>query len=116
MFVVMDQRLIISVMLCFCILLPVGAIHAQTPASLLINLCQAPYDTDQGFCAGYLTAMRDSMNDYQLYGYQTCGGAGVGPQQLADNFSNFMTDRPNPPRQSASQLSAQFLADQFSCQ
>jgi hypothetical protein len=56
------------------------------------------------------------MNDYQLYGYQTCGGAGVGPQQLADNFSNFMTDRPNPPRQSASQLSAQFLADQFSCQ
>jgi hypothetical protein len=74
----MNQRFIISVMLCFCILLPVEAIHAQTPSSLLINLCQAPYDTDQGFCAGYLTAMRDIMNDYQLYGHQTCGGDGVG--------------------------------------
>jgi len=114
-FLIRDGFVCLRIFLFLLIALDLNSAHSQTPSSLLINLCQAPYDIDQGFCAGYLTAIRDVMNDYSLYGKTTCGGTGVGPQQLADNFSDFIKDQQSQIRQPAGELSAEFLADRFGC-
>lgn len=116
MIIVRTMFICLAIFLFFGISADLHTAKAQTPSSLLIRLCQAPYDIDQGFCAGYLTAMRDVMNDYSLYGNTTCGGRGVGPQQLADNFADFIDTKENHTRQPAGELSAKFMADRFGCQ
>lgn len=50
----------------------------------LLSYCQGLYDVDAGFCAGYIQAVADVMQQQAIYGQSVCNLAPVQSQQLAD--------------------------------
>ena len=93
---------------------PAAAAHYDN-AGTLRQFCQSGYDTDYGYCAGFLTAIADVMMDHSAYGYTACVAPNIKPQQLTDNIIAYMDAFQVDPLMPAKEYVAAMLADRFPC-
>lgn len=82
----------------------------------LFSACTSHYDTDYGYCAGYVTAVADVLLQQPLYGFGACNHAPVKSQQLVDLVTLFLEDNPELQSRPAKLVVAMALARAFPCQ
>lgn len=82
----------------------------------LHQYCSSKYDTDYGFCAGYVTGIADIMLTEPVAGYRACNHASVRAQQLIDIVNNFAPQNKALLRDSGKVLAAAAIARAFPCQ
>ena len=92
-----------------------GSAHYDSTIRLL-QFCSSGYDTDYGYCAGYVTAIADTMLQYELYGLNACPGPAVKSQQLLDNVLTYLKNNPDLHGLPAKEAVAHSLAGRFPCQ
>ena len=81
----------------------------------LKTYCFSAYDTDFGYCAGYVTGVADLMHEHTIYGFETCNMQMVKSQQMVDIVKNFMNKNPGQVKGNARYLVAQALSKSFPC-
>lgn len=94
--------------------------HAQTrsqdfSATDLYALCTSPYDTDYGFCAGYVAGIAQAMLTQSVFDQRACGHGRVRGQQFADIFKLYVEANEAQKDQAAVAVIAQSLARAFPC-
>lgn len=82
----------------------------------LFSACTSHYDTDYGYCAGYVTAVADVLLQQPLYGFSACNHAPVKAQQLVDLVTLFLEDNSELQARPAKLVIAMALARAFPCQ
>lgn len=85
-------------------------------AAVLEQFCVSRYDTDYGYCAGYITSVADIMLQYELYGYSACFSSAIKSQQLIDNVIAYIQKHPEEVPRPAKEVVARALATSFPCQ
>lgn len=85
-------------------------------AAVLEQFCNSRYDTDYGYCAGYITSVADILLQYELYGYSACFSSAIKSQQLIDNVVAYLKDHPQDVALPAKEVVAKSLATAFPCQ
>lgn len=85
-------------------------------AAVLEQFCVSRYDTDYGYCAGYITSIADVLMQYELYGYSACFSNTIKSQQLIDNVIAYLKNHPEEVPQPAKEVVARALATAFPCQ
>lgn len=98
-----------------------GAEAAPRPLSSLSGselhrMCSSAYDTDYGFCAGYVSAVAHVLLDDSVGGYRACNHAQVKSQQYVDTFVLFAGKFPDQLDADAGVAVAAALARAFPCQ
>lgn len=81
----------------------------------LKTYCFSAYDTDFGYCAGYVTGVADLMHEHTIYGFETCNMQMVKSQQMVDIVKNFINKNPSEVKGNARYLVAQALSKAFPC-
>ncbi len=85
-------------------------------AAVLEQFCTSRYDTDYGYCAGFITSVADILLQYELYGYSACFSSAIKSQQLIDNVVSYLKDHPEEITKPAKEVAAKALATAFPCQ
>lgn len=85
-------------------------------AAVLEQFCTSRYDTDYGYCAGYVTSVADILLQYELYGYSACFSSAIKSQQLIDNVVAYLKENPQEVTLPAKEVVAKALATAFPCQ
>jgi hypothetical protein len=90
---------------------------AQTifKAAELFEMCNSSYDTDYGFCAGYISSIAEILAHQPISGYRACHHQIVQSQQLVDLFKNYAEVYPEMMAGSASVAVAASFARAFPC-
>lgn len=81
----------------------------------LKTYCMSSYDTDFGYCAGYVTGVADLMFEHSLYGLQACHNQYIKSQQLVDMVRIHMKEHPEQLGKNARFLVADILAQSYPC-
>ncbi|MEM6781388.1 MAG: Rap1a/Tai family immunity protein [Pseudomonadota bacterium] len=81
----------------------------------LMNFCKGQYDIDFGYCAGYMAAISEVMQDHSVYGQSACNHSAVAPQQLVELLKENAKRNPSLELQPASVAAAQTLSGSFRC-
>ena len=81
----------------------------------LYLLCSSKYDTDYGYCAGFVTAIAEMMAIQDINGLRACHIESTRSQQLVDNVRVYLTANPDLHSYSASDIVARALARAFPC-
>lgn len=84
---------------------------ALLSAAKLAQFCMSRYDTDYGFCAGYVTAVAEDMAE----GARACHYGAARSQQFVDLFKAYAQANPDALNVPARQAVASALARAFSC-
>lgn len=82
----------------------------------LARMCSSAYDTDYGFCAGYVSAVAHVLLTDSVGGYRACNHAQVKSQQYVDTFVLFAGKFPDQLNADAGITVAGALARAFPCQ
>ncbi len=77
--------------------------------------CFSPYDTDSGYCAGYVTAITDLMVEHRIYGLEACNVSFIRSQQLVDTVRLYIQKNPKSLNGTARLLVAQAISEAFPC-
>lgn len=98
--------------------LPVLA-HAQTQtpmtAQALQKMCDSRYDIDAGMCAGYITAVAETVMQDSRPDRRVCLSPAITPQTLMDHVRNYWHDNPPAPQDLASFSVDLALRARFKC-
>ena len=81
----------------------------------LLRLCSSKYDTEYGFCAGYISAIANTMLSDAVSGERACTHGTVRPQQLIDIYRSYAEIFPENLRGSATKNVAVSIARGFPC-
>lgn len=81
----------------------------------LAALCVSAYDTDAGYCAGYVTAVANRMAFTAVGSYGPCTFGAARSQQFTDLFVAYMQGHPDTRPAPADSVIALALARAFSC-
>lgn len=87
----------------------------QVSGADLQRMCNSRYDTDYGYCAGYIKAVADIMREQRVAGLDACGHDPIRSQQLIDIVNNYLEKHENELHLSARELIARALNAGFSC-
>lgn len=112
------MHFVFTVLACF--LLPASA-RAEIPDSVvsareLYTLCTSKYDTDAGYCVGYVSAVANRMAFAPIDGYGPCNFAAARSQQFADLFTAYAQSYPDSLHAPAESIIAAALVRAFPCQ
>lgn len=113
------MHIIILVLACF--LFGAAPANADMPDSVvnagaLAKLCTSAYDTDAGYCVGYVTAVANRMAMSAVDGYGPCNFATARSQQFADLFIAYAQSYPDSLHAPAESIIAVSLVRAFPCQ
>lgn len=81
----------------------------------LLRLCSSKYDTEYGFCAGYISAIANMMLSGEVNGERACTHGNVRTQQLIDIYRSYAEIFPENLRGSATKNVAVSIARGFPC-
>ena len=84
-------------------------------AKELFGLCTSKYDTDVGFCTGYVTAVSNRMAFSSIDGYGPCNFAAARSQQFTDLFTAYAQNYPDSLHAPADSIIAAALGRAFPC-
>lgn len=94
---------------------PAHAESLDNTAGELLEMCKSPYDTDYGYCAGYVLAISHVMTAGPFNGYKACGQAPVKSQQLMDIYISYADVFPEMMAKDAASAVAAAIARAFPC-
>lgn len=81
----------------------------------LMRLCSSKYDTEYGFCAGYISAIANAMLSGEINGERACTHGAIRTQQLIDIYRSYGELFPENLRGSATKNVAVSIARGFPC-
>lgn len=81
----------------------------------LLRLCSSKYDTEYGYCAGYISAIANMMLTSEVEGERACTRGTVRTQQLMDIYRSYAELFPENLRGSAARNVAISIARGFPC-
>lgn len=81
----------------------------------LLRLCSSKYDTEYGFCAGYISGIANTMLAGEVEGLRICSIGAARSQQLVDIYRSYGEIFPENLRGSAVRNVALSLARSFPC-
>lgn len=81
----------------------------------LEEFCNSKYDTEYGYCAGFVTAIADVMLAQNVEGLSSCNHISAKSEQLIENIRHFMEINPETRTQLARVVVARTLAHGFPC-
>lgn len=99
----------------FSYVVPVKASQSLVTGHDFKTHCFSPYDTDSGYCAGYVTAVADLMIEHRLYGFEACNIGFIRSQQFVDTVRLYMKKHPESLNSNARLIVAQAIAKAFPC-
>lgn len=115
----------IIVLACFLLCAIMPPARAQLPpsdlpdsvmtAKELHGLCTSKYDTDVGFCTGYVTAVANRMALSSIDGYGPCNFAAARSQQFTDLFTAYAQSYPDSLHAPADSIIVAALGRAFPC-
>lgn len=100
----------------------ISPVQASTPADpgfssvQLYNLCASKYDTDYGYCAGYVSAIANILLNETVGGFRACNLGIVRSQQFVDIFKAYAAREQQNLPADANVAVAASLAQAFPCQ
>lgn len=81
----------------------------------LLAMCSSRYDTDYGFCAGYVSGIANAMLAGPVSGERACSHGPVRSQQLIDLYRSYAEVFPENLRGAAAKNVAVAIARGFPC-
>lgn len=96
-----------------------AAVHRAAPqfsGAELLKMCNSTYDTDYGFCGGYVSAIANALLTESIAEYRACRHQQVRSQQAIDIFRGYVELFPEMLSGEASSAVAAALARAFPCQ
>lgn len=81
----------------------------------LLDQCNSHYDTEYGFCAGYLSAIANAMIITPVSGERACNLGTIRTQQLIDLYRSYGEIFPENLRGAATKNAAVALSRAFPC-
>ncbi|MDP2205542.1 MAG: Rap1a/Tai family immunity protein [Alphaproteobacteria bacterium] len=81
----------------------------------LLVMCNSRYDTDYGFCAGYVSGIANAMLAGPVSGERACSHGPVRSQQLIDLYRSYAEIFPENLRGAAAKNVAVAIARGFPC-
>lgn len=87
----------------------------QFAASELLKMCNSTYDTDYGYCGGYVSAIANVMLTESIAEYRACRHQQVRSQQAIDIFRSYAELFPEMLSGEAATAVAASLARAFPC-
>lgn len=81
----------------------------------LYEMCTSSYDTDFGYCAGYVTAIAHTMTQQPVGGHQACNFSFVRSQQFVDIFKTYSEQFRDSMDTEAGHVVAASIARAFPC-
>jgi len=81
----------------------------------LLKLCNSTYDTDYGFCAGYISGIANALLAGPVAGESACNHQPVRSEQLIDIYRNYAEVFPDNMKGSAAKTAAAAIARAFPC-
>lgn len=97
----MIQRFLLFALFFLPVLSAQGVADAQVQAPIdvaqLLRLCDSTYDVDVGMCAGYVTAVAESIMNNSRPEQRVCLNPAIGPETLIENVRvSWAKDAPMP--------------------
>lgn len=110
---------VLTVLACLLMWQP-AARAAELPPSVmtardLYGMCVSKYDTDVGFCTGYVTAVANRMATMSVNGFGPCNFAAARSQQFTNLFTAFAQGYPDTLGAPADSIIATSLGRAFPC-
>lgn len=117
-------RWITATLACFLMCMPLttrAQILADMPQGMisareLYGFCTSRYDTDLGFCNGYVTAVTNRMAVSAIDGYGPCTFGAARGQQFVDLFTAYGAGYPDSLHAPADSIIAAAIGRAFPCQ
>lgn len=81
----------------------------------LLAMCNSRYDTDYGFCAGYVSGIANALLAGPVSGERACSHGPVRSQQLVDMYRSYAEIFPENLRGAAAKNVAVAIARGFPC-
>lgn len=81
----------------------------------LLTMCNSRYDTDYGFCAGYVSGIANALLAGPVSGERACSHGPVRSQQLIDLYRSYAEIFPENLRGAAAKNVAVAIARGFPC-
>lgn len=81
----------------------------------LLGMCGSKYDTDYGFCAGYVSAVANLMLAESVAGYRACNLDAIRSQQFVDIFTGYAELFQADMKDEANRVVAAAIARAFPC-
>ena len=82
----------------------------------LLAMCNSTYDTDYGFCAGYVSALANALLAGPVAGESACSHGPVRSQQLIDIYRTYAELFPENMKGAAAKTVSASIARAFPCQ
>lgn len=92
-----------------------GAGPATLTVAELLGQCASQYNTDYGFCAGYISAVADQMLGQGIDGMRVCSFGMARSQQFVDLVQNYAAKNPDYGHIPARDFVASALVRAFPC-
>lgn len=92
-----------------------GANSEGLTGTELLALCNSTYDTDYGFCAGYISGIANALLAGPVAGETSCNHSPVRSEQLIDIYRNYAEVFPGNMKGSAAKTAAAAIARAFPC-
>lgn len=111
-------HIVFTVLACF--LLAALPARAEIPDSVvsareLYTMCTSKYDTDAGYCVGYVSAVANRMAFASIDGYGPCNFGAARSQQFADLFTAYAQSYPDSLHAPAESIISAALGRAFPC-
>lgn len=81
----------------------------------LLAMCNSTYDTDYGFCAGYVSALANALLAGPVAGEAACSHGPVRSQQLIDIYRTYAELFPENMKGAAAKTVSASIARAFPC-
>lgn len=81
----------------------------------LLRMCNSTYDTEYGFCAGYVSAIANALLSGTVSGERACSHGPIRSQQLIDIYRGYADVFPENLKGSAAKNVAASIARGFPC-
>lgn len=81
----------------------------------LYKMCASKYDTDYGYCAGYVSAVANLLLTESVSGYRACNLSMIRSQQYVDLFKKYAESFPSSLNDEANTAIAASLSRAFPC-
>lgn len=116
----MRMRPIIAALWMLCLIaVAMPSAHAANSDGMtgteLLKLCNSTYDTDYGFCAGYISGIANALLAGPVAGETACNHQPVRSEQLIDIYRNYAEVFPGNMKGSAAKTAAAAVARAFPC-
>lgn len=110
------MRVLLTVLALFAFAAPAAATSQNSLSGVeLYKMCASKYDTDYGFCAGYVSAVANLLESESVAGFRACNLGIVRSQQFVDIFKAYAETFSGNLNAEANAVVAASLARAFPC-